>query len=103
MQLSAIPRWKQEVGTTGTEVNVYVAVNSGNGFAQGLTEGNFRLTIVSGGDVFIRGVQSLGAGAYLLNVARADDGMWRWRQVTIGVTAQVEGSSATTLVRIDIP
>ena len=91
------------VTTTGTEVNVYVAVNSDNGYVQGLTEENFRVSGLTGGDVRIRMVQAMGSGCYLLRIERTDDGTWRWHEVIIAVSLRGTGRSGTTLVRLDIP
>lgn len=92
-----------EILTTGTEVNVFVAVNSDDGIVEGLTEENFRVHGLSGGNVKINTVQSMAPGAYLLRIKRADDGTWRWHEVIMEVVMRSPQGHAATLVRIDIP
>ena len=103
MTALAQPLVGTSVTTTGTAANVFVAVNSENGYVQGLTEENFRVSGLAGGDVRIQSVQSKAPGVYLLAIARADDGTWHWHEVIIAVTLRGAMGSGTTIVRLDIP
>ena len=98
-----LPVVNTKILTTGTEVNVYVVVNSDDGILEGLTEENFRVHGLAGGDVKISMVQSMAPGAYLLRIKRADDGTWRWYEVIMEVVMRSPQGNAATLVRIDIP